>query len=951
MPSSKTEAGHIVIRGAREHNLKNINVNIPRNALTVITGLSGSGKSSLAFDTLYAEGQRRYVESLSAYARQFLGQMDKPDVDLIEGLSPAISIEQKTVNKNPRSTVGTATEILDYLRLLYARVGVPHCPKCGRPIQAQTPQEIVDRLNSLPPGTRLMLLAPLVDSRKGEHQKLFDRLRRDAFTKVRVGGEIYDLTEEIVLDKRKKHDIEVVLDRIIIKDGVKRRLTEAVELGLRTSGGTLIGAVMGTDGAILEELFFSQRFSCDYCGVSIPELTPQLFSFNGPQGACPNCDGLGANIFFDPDLIIPDTSLSLMEGAVAAWFRNGGGYYQSQLESLFAHYKWDLSAPFTSLPKGALDIILNGTGSKEIPFYFERDGHKHYFSRPFEGVLNNLDRRYHSTDSDSMKEDLSEFMSYQICPVCQGARLRPEALAVTVADLNLDQVCSLSITKCLDFFINIELSDRDLSIARRIIKEIRERLVFLNDVGLGYLNLGRSSTTLSGGETQRIRLATQIGSRLVGVMYVLDEPSIGLHQRDNEKLIGSLKKMRDLGNTVIVVEHDAETILSADHVLDLGPGAGENGGHVVFEGTPKALASDPHSLTGNYLSGRKLVGFSRERRLDDRKLTLTGATANNLNNLTLDFPLGVLTCVTGVSGSGKSTLVLETLYKTMANKLHRTRHRTGEYADLTGLEHVDKVIDIDQSPIGRTPRSNPATYIGLFTTIRDLFSRLPEARARGYLPGRFSFNVRGGRCEKCQGDGIIKIEMHFLPDVYIRCEACQGRRYNRDTLEIQYSGASIADVLDMTVSEAVKFFKNIPALSEKLNVINDVGLGYVRLGQAGTTLSGGEAQRVKLSKELSRRSTGRTVYFMDEPTTGLHFDDINKLLEVLQRLVDQGNTVIVIEHNLDVIKSADYVIDLGPEGGDGGGTLVTYGTPWQVAQTPGSHTGRFLKAAFNRVGS
>ncbi|MDR1657960.1 MAG: excinuclease ABC subunit UvrA [Deltaproteobacteria bacterium] len=941
----RSEAGCIVIRGAREHNLKNVNVDIPRNALTVITGLSGSGKSSLAFDTLYAEGQRRYVESLSAYARQFLGQMDKPDVDLIEGLSPAISIEQKTVNKNPRSTVGTATEILDYLRLLFARVGVPYCPKCGLPIQAQTPVEIVDRLALLPPGTRLMLLAPLIESRKGEHQKLFDRLRRDAFTKVRIGGEVLDLTGDIALDKRKKHDIEVVLDRVIIKEGITRRLTEAVELGLKTSGGTLIAAVMGSDGKTIEELFFSERFSCDRCGLSLPELTPQLFSFNGPQGACPNCDGLGASIFFDPDLIIPDYNLSLLEGAVAAWFRNGGGYYQSQLESLFNHYKWNMSTAFSALPEGALEIILNGTGSKEIPFYFEKDGRRHSYSRPFEGVLKNLERRYRDSESGSIKDDLAEFMSFRPCPVCDGARLRPESLAVKISGLNLHQVCSLSVAKCLDFFINLELGEREKTIASRIIKEIRERLGFLNDVGLGYLSLARSSATLSGGETQRIRLATQIGSRLVGVMYVLDEPSIGLHQRDNEKLILSLKKMRDLGNTVVVVEHDAETILSADHVLDLGLGAGENGGRLVFEGPPKALISDPNSLTGRYLSGQSVVGVSRHRRIGQTKLTLSGARANNLKNLTVDFPLGVLTCVTGVSGSGKSTLVLETLFKTMSNKIQRTRLRTGEYDTIEGLENVDKVIDIDQSPIGRTPRSNPATYIGLFTTIRDLFSRLPDARARGYAPGRFSFNVRGGRCEKCQGDGIIKIEMHFLPDVYIRCEACQGRRYNRDTLEILYAGASIADVLDMTVSEAAKFFVNIPSLSEKLKVINEVGLGYVRLGQAGTTLSGGEAQRVKLSKELSRRSTGRTVYFMDEPTTGLHFDDINKLLEVLQKLVDQGNTVIVIEHNLDVIKSADYIIDLGPEGGDGGGTLVAHGSPEEVARIPGSHTGRFLKMA------
>ncbi|MDR1109651.1 MAG: excinuclease ABC subunit UvrA [Deltaproteobacteria bacterium] len=936
------EHGFITIRGARQHNLKNINVDIPRNSLTVISGLSGSGKSSLAFDTLYAEGQRRYVESLSSYARQFLGQMDKPDVDLIEGLSPAISIEQKTTSKNPRSTVGTVTEIHDYLRLLFARVGVAHCHKCGRPIAAQTPVEIVDRLMALPEGTRLMLLAPMVDARKGEHQKLFDRLRKDGFARVRIGGEIMDLRPEIPLDKKRKHDIEVVIDRLIIREGLGRRMTDSVELALRTSGGTLAVVLFDGDSKVTEEQFFSQHFACDHCGLSFPELSPQLFSFNAPQGACPQCDGLGANMFFDPDLVIPNRSLSIMEGAIAPWGRTVGGYYLGQLESVFRHYGWDFRAPVETLPEKALETILRGSGRQAIQFQYEKDGKTYGFSRPFEGVLNNLDRRYRETESQSSKDELGEYISFQPCPSCQGARLRPEALAVTVAGLGIKAVCDMTIAKCLDFFIYIDLDERSMSIGRRIVKEIRERLGFLHDVGLGYLSLGRGSSTLSGGETQRIRLATQIGSKLVGVMYVLDEPSIGLHQRDNEKLLASLRRMRDLGNTVIVVEHDAETIMSADLVLDLGPGAGENGGELVFQGSPRELVSDGKSLTGQYLSGQRQVGLPRRRRPSDRVLTVKGARGNNLKNLTVDFPLGVLNCVTGVSGSGKSTLVLETLYKAASLKIHRARTRAAEHDGILGLGEIDKVIDIDQSPIGRTPRSNPATYTGIFTPIRDLFSHLPDARARGYGPGRFSFNVRGGRCEKCQGDGIIKIEMHFLPDVYVRCEACQGLRYNRDTLEIRYAGASIADVLNLTVSEAAQFFTNLPSLRDKLLTLQEVGLGYVRLGQPATTLSGGEAQRVKLSKELSRRDTGRTLYILDEPTTGLHFDDVKKLLEVLQRLVGQGNTVIVIEHNLDLIKNADHIVDLGPEGGEGGGLVVAEGTPEEVAAVAKSHTGRFL---------
>ena len=932
-------ASNIIVRGAREHNLKNIDVDIPRDSLTVITGLSGSGKSSLAFDTLYAEGQRRYVESLSAYARQFLEQMDKPDVDLIEGLSPAISIEQKTTSKNPRSTVGTVTEIHDYLRLLFARVGEPFCYKCGRPIKAQTVVEIVDRLMTLPTGTKLIILAPLIGSRKGEHVKLFEKLRKSGFARVRVGGKIHDLGEEISLDKKKKHDIEVVIDRLVMKDNLIKRLTDSVELALRTSEGTMIVELPDEK----DELFFSERFACDYCGLSFPELSPQLFSFNAPQGACPQCDGLGANVFFDPDLVVPNPELSLREGAIAPWSKSSGGYYHSQLLALAEHYKFDYYAPFEKLPEKIRKIVLYGSGREQVDFYFEKDDRKHFYKRAFEGVIPSLDRRFRETDSPGIRDELEQYMSHRPCPACEGARLRPEALAVKVGGHNIREVSDMPVAGALAFFNSLELPPKEAEIGQRIIKEIKERLNFLNDVGLNYLNLSRSSATLSGGESQRIRLATQIGSRLVGVMYILDEPSIGLHQRDNEKLLATLKKMRDLGNTVLVVEHDSDTILAADHVLDLGPGAGVHGGELIFSGPPAKLLKDTKSLTGQYLSGRRSIEVPAKRKPFDRgALTVKGASGHNLKNIDVDFPVGVFTCVTGVSGSGKSTLVLETLYKALAQKLHRSRARGGEVEEIGGLDLVDKVIDIDQSPIGRTPRSNPATYTGIFTPIRDLFSRLPEARARGYSPGRFSFNVKGGRCESCQGDGIIKIEMHFLPDVYVRCDVCQGRRYNRDTLEVKYRDASIADVLDMTVSAAVKFFDNVPAIKEKLLTLEEVGLGYIRLGQAATTFSGGEAQRIKLSKELSRRATGRTVYILDEPTTGLHFEDIRKLLEVLKRLVDQGNTVIVIEHNLDVIKSADYVIDLGPEGGDGGGQIIATGTPEEVARSKASHTGRFL---------
>ncbi|MEW6263153.1 MAG: excinuclease ABC subunit UvrA [Thermodesulfobacteriota bacterium] len=936
----------IIVRGAREHNLKNINVEIPRDALVVITGLSGSGKSSLAFDTIYAEGQRRYVESLSAYARQFLEQMDKPDVDVIEGLSPAISIEQRTTSKNPRSTVGTVTEIYDYLRLLYARIGKPFCYQCGRPIASQTVQEIVDQIMTLDQGTRVVIMAPLVAARKGEHQKLFDQLRRDGFVRARVNGETVNLDQDIKLDKKKKHTIEVVVDRLVIKEGATRRVTDSIELALRTGEGQVLIEVLGSG-----ELFFSERFACDRCGISYPELTPQLFSFNSPQGACPSCDGLGSKMYFDPDLIVPNPRLSLREGAVAPWSKSFSVYYIQTLEALADHYGFDIYTPWSDLTAKIKEVILHGSNHEEIRFFFEKEDRRHFFQRPFEGIIPNLVRRYRETDSTMIREEIEKYMNYRPCPACGGARLRPEALSVKVGGLSIKEATSLSVTRARELYRQLVLTDREMEIARRVIKEITERLDFLGDVGLGYLTLDRSSATLSGGEGQRIRLATQIGSRLVGVIYILDEPSIGLHQRDNARLLATLKKMRDLGNSVLVVEHDAETILAADHVLDLGPGAGLQGGQIVFSGTPVELLASPDSLTGQYLSGKKRIITPAQRRRSDRgALTLEKASENNLKEITVSIPLGTFTCVTGVSGSGKSTLIIETLYKALAQQLYRSKERAGKVDKVRGLKAIDKVIDIDQSPIGRTPRSNPATYTGVFTFIRDLFARLPEARARGYKPGRFSFNVKGGRCETCQGDGIIKIEMHFLPDVYVRCEACQGKRYNRDTLEVLYKGASIADVLDMTVNKAAEFFENVPLIKNKLTTLHEVGLGYIKLGQSATTLSGGEAQRIKLSRELSKRATGRTLYILDEPTTGLHFDDINKLLAVLNRLVDQGNTVVVIEHNLDVIKCADFIIDLGPEGGDQGGWVVATGTPEEVARHQDSHTGRFLQKVLNLVG-
>ncbi len=937
-------AEYIVVKNARQHNLKGIDLEIPRDRLVVITGLSGSGKSSLAFDTLYAEGQRRYVESLSAYARQFLEQMDKPDVDSIEGLSPAISIEQKTASKNPRSTVATVTEIHDYLRILYARVGEPFCPDCDLPISAQSPQEIVDQLLARPEGTKLTLLAPLVEGRKGTHKEIFDRLARDGFVRARVNGLIVELSEDINLDKKKKHTIEAVVDRLVVSEKIGRRLTDSVELALRLSQGTIRVVVQEPDREP-EEILFSEVLGCPNCGFSLPELTPQMFSFNNPQGACPACDGLGTRLFLDPDLIVPDKDKSLLQGAIEPWSKRQSEFFLQTLEALARHYRFDLFHPWHKLPAKVRHVVLHGSGDEEIRFVYEGEGHFHNRVRPFEGVIPNLMRRYHETGSPVIREEIERFMSLVPCEECGGARLRKTSLAVKVGGLNLAQVAAFTIRRADAFFEGLKLDARRTEIARRVLKEIRERISFLMDVGLDYLTLDRSSATLSGGEGQRIRLATQIGSRLVGVLYILDEPSIGLHQRDNRRLLATLVSLRDLGNTVLVVEHDAETILTADHVIDMGPGAGRMGGEVVFSGTPAQLKKDKKSLTGAYLSGRKAIPVpAKRRRPQNGHLTIEGATQNNLQDLTVKFPLGVLTVVTGVSGSGKSSLVIDTLQKTLAQHLYRAKDRPGRHRKIRGLGKIDKVVDIDQTPIGRTPRSNPATYTGLFTPIRDLFSQTPEARMRGYKPGRFSFNVRGGRCPDCEGDGIIRIEMHFLPDVYVKCETCGGKRYNRDTLEIKYKGATIADVLDMTVNQAGDFFAAVPVLRRKLQTLIDVGLGYIKLGQSATTLSGGEAQRIKLSRELSKRDTGRTLYVLDEPTTGLHFDDINRLLSVLDRLVTAGNTVVVIEHNLDVIKCADHIIDLGPEGGDEGGRIVAEGTPEEVAQVPKSYTGKYLTA-------
>lgn len=935
---------YVIIRGAREHNLKNIDVEIPKNSLVVVTGLSGSGKSSLAFDTIYAEGQRRYVESLSAYARQFLGQMDKPDVDYIEGLSPAISIDQKAGSKNPRSTVGTITEIYDYLRLLFARVGRPHCPNCGDPIAQQSIEQMVDRILSYPQDSKIQILAPMVRGRKGEYQKTFNDIRKDGYVRVRVDGGVRDLQEEILLDKNKKHTIEVVIDRLIVKEGIERRLADSLETALNLAGGLVIVHLLEGD-----EQVFSQNFACPDCGFSFEELTPRMFSFNSPYGACLRCSGLGIKLEVDPDLVI-NKNLSLREGAIAPWNRTKHyTYYQQLLESVCEHYHIDPDLPTRELEPQDIEFLLGGSGKDKINFsYTTGSGKLHHYHAVFPGVIPYLERRYRESTSEYVREEITRYMSSRPCPECQGTRLKKESLAVLVGEKNIAQLTSFSVTESLEFFEGLELTEKEKMIARLILKEIRERLQFLMNVGLNYLSLDRKAGTLSGGEAQRIRLATQIGSGLTGVLYILDEPSIGLHQRDNLRLLSTLKKLRDLGNTLIVVEHDEETIRNADFVIDIGPGAGDRGGEMVAAGTVEEILNIPRSITGQYLSGRKKISVpTRRREIGDKCLHIQGAGEFNLKDLEVKIPLGVFICVTGVSGSGKSTLVNEILYKKLAQELHRAKTKPGKHERILGIEHLDKVIEIDQSPIGRTPRSNPATYTGAFTGIRELFSQVPDAKVRGYNQGRFSFNLRGGRCEACKGDGIIKIEMHFLPDVYVPCEVCKGKRYNRETLEVGYKGKNIAQVLDMTVTEALDFFQAIPKIKRKLQVLYDVGLGYVRLGQPATTLSGGEAQRVKLATELSRRSNGKTLYILDEPTTGLHVDDIKKLLKILNRLVDAGDTVLVIEHNLEVIKSSDYIIDLGPEGGDQGGRVIAEGTPEEVAQELESYTGQYLKTVLS----
>ena len=938
---------HIYVKGACANNLKNIDVTIPRDKLVVLTGLSGSGKSSLAFDTIYAEGQRRYVESLSSYARMFLGQMEKPDVDYIDGLSPAISIDQKTTSKNPRSTVGTVTEIYDYLRLLWARVGTPHCPKCGKEIQQQTIDQIIDQVMALPEATRIQVMAPVIRGKKGEHQKIFEDARRSGYVRVRCDGSIYDLTEEIKPDKNKKHNIEVVVDRLVIRPDIARRLTDSVETASTLSGGLVLINIVGEDRDIL----FSQNYACEDCGISIEELSPRMFSFNNPFGACPTCTGLGSQLKVDVDLIIPNKDLSILEGAITASGWNnvkGDSISRMYFEALAKQYKFKLTTPVKDLPPEVLDIILHGTKGEKLKLTYERENGQGTLMQAFEGVVNNLERRYRETQSDAMRRDLEDCMSQRPCPDCGGKRLRKEALAVTVGGINIDDFCHKSVTEALAFVDGLTLSEQKMRIAERILKEIRSRLGFLQSVGLQYLTLSRAAATLSGGESQRIRLATQIGSSLMGVLYILDEPSIGLHQRDNDMLLDTMKHLRDLGNTLLVVEHDEDTMRAADYIVDIGPGAGVHGGQVVACGTAEEVMNTPGSITGDYLSGRKRVPVPTQRRAGNGHfLTIRGAAENNLRNVDVSIPLGTFTCVTGVSGSGKSSLVNEILYKRLAADLNRAKTRPGKHAGIEGEEFLDKVIDIDQSPIGRTPRSNPATYTGLFNDIRDLFASTPDAKARGYGPGRFSFNVRGGRCEACSGDGLIKIEMHFLPDIYVPCEVCKGKRYNRETLEVRYKGKSIYEVLDMTVEEALPFFENLPRLYNKIRTLQEVGLGYVKLGQPSTELSGGEAQRVKLATELAKRSTGQTIYILDEPTTGLHTADVHKLIEVLQKLVDAGNTVVVIEHNLDVIKTADYLIDLGPEGGDGGGAIVCTGTPEEVAQCAASYTGQYLKRMLN----
>ncbi len=933
----------IFIKGARENNLKNIDVTIPRDKLVVLTGLSGSGKSSLAFDTIYAEGQRRYVESLSSYARMFLGQMDKPDVDYIDGLSPAISIDQKTTSKNPRSTVGTVTEIYDYLRLLWARVGTPHCPKCGKEIRQQTVDQIIDQILALPEGTRIQVMAPVVRGRKGEHTKIFDDARRSGYVRVRVDGNLYELSEEIALEKNKKHQIDIVVDRLIVRSDIAQRLTDSVETASSLSGGIVTVNLLREE----RDISFSQNYACDDCGISIEELSPRMFSFNNPYGACPACTGLGVQLKADPALIVPDESLSILDGAITApgWQSiRSDGISRMYFEALSKKYQFSLRTPYGELPDKVKHIILYGTNGETLELAYDQPRGKGVLYQPFEGIVNNLERRFEETQSEASKKEIEEYMGECPCPVCHGQRLRSEALAVTVGGKSIYQATELPVDKALAFFEGLTLTETQQMIAAQILKEIRSRLGFLQSVGLSYLTLSRSSGTLSGGESQRIRLATQIGSSLMGVLYILDEPSIGLHQRDNDKLLATLCRLRDLGNTLIVVEHDEDTMRAADYLIDIGPGAGSHGGHVVAAGTPEEVMAHPDSLTGQYLSGKKKIEIPARRREGSGKwLTVRGARENNLKNIDVSVPLGTFTCVTGVSGSGKSSLVNEILYKKLGVELNRMKAHPGKHDRIDGMEYLDKVIAIDQSPIGRTPRSNPATYTNLFNDIRNLFAATQEAKARGYGPGRFSFNTRGGRCEACAGDGMLKIEMHFLADVYVPCEVCRGKRYNRETLEVRYKGKNIADVLDMTAEEALGFFRAVPKIADKLQTLCDVGLGYVKLGQSSTTLSGGEAQRVKLATELSRRSTGRTIYILDEPTTGLHADDVKKLLEVLQRLVESGNTVLVIEHNLDVIKCADYLIDLGPEGGAGGGEVVAVGTPEQVAKEPRSYTGHYLK--------
>ena len=951
-PSSRNQRD-IVIRGAREHNLKGIDVTLPRDSLIVMTGLSGSGKSSLAFDTIYAEGQRRYVESLSAYARQFLEMMQKPDVEHIEGLSPAISIEQKTTSRNPRSTVGTVTEIHDYLRLLFARVGVPYSPATGLPIESQTVSQMVDRVLALPPGTRLYLLAPFVRGRKGEYRKELADLQKKGFQRVKIDGKFYEIAEAPALDKKLKHDLEVVVDRLVVGPEIATRLADSLETALKLADGIAIAEMADRPKSGLpERITFSEKFACPVSGFTIAEIEPRLFSFNNPFGACPVCDGLGAKMVIDPDLVVPEDTKSIRDGAVAPWSRTSAPYYQQTLQSVTKHFKTSTGTLWRDMPEKVQQAVLFGTGKDPVEFVYD-DGLRTYKTKkPFEGVIPNLERRYRETESDAMREDIQQFMSSAPCEACHGYRLKPEALAVKIGGLHISQVSEMSIRTASKWFEDLpkKLTKTQNEIGERILKEVRERLNFLNDVGLDYLTLARSSGSLSGGESQRIRLASQIGSGLTGVLYVLDEPSIGLHQRDNARLLDTLRRLRDIGNTVIVVEHDEDAILAADHVVDIGPGANVHGGEIVAEGKPREIMANRKSITGQYLSGRLTIPYPSERRKisPTRRITLTGATGNNLKNVSMELPLGTFVAVTGVSGGGKSTLLIDTLYSAVARKLNGARLHPAPYESLTGLEFLDKVIDIDQSPIGRTPRSNPATYTGAFTPVRDWFAGLPEAKARGYGPGRFSFNVKGGRCENCEGDGVIKIEMHFLPDVYVTCDVCKGKRYNRETLEVQFKGKSIADVLDMTVDEGVEFFSAVPVIRDKLETLQRVGLGYVKVGQPATTLSGGEAQRVKLSRELSKRATGRTLYVLDEPTTGLHFHDVAKLLEVLHELVDGGNTVVVIEHNLEVIKTADWIIDLGPEGGDGGGEIVAVGPPEKIVAQKRSYTGKFLKALLER---